>query len=139
MATSTADIIANDQISHADDYKPIIVGYNKGAAIRLSDVADVVDSVQNIRAAGYLNGKRAVMLIIFRQPGANIIETVDRIRAELPSIKASIPQGIDTTIVSGPHHDDSRVGAATWSGRCRCRSFWSSSWYSFFFATAGQR
>ena len=95
----TADILANDQISHAADYKPLIVGYNNGAAVHLSDVADVVDSVQNLRAAGYLNGKRAVMLIIFRQPGANIIQTVDRVRAELPSIKASIPQGIDTTIV----------------------------------------
>ncbi len=83
----------------ADDYKPLVVGYNRGAAIRLSDVAQVTDSVQNVRAAGYLNGKRAVMVIIFRQPGANIIATVDRIRAELPSIKASIPLGMDTTIV----------------------------------------
>ena len=69
----TADILANDQISHADDYKPLVVGYNNGAAIRLSDVAQVTDSVQNVRAAGYLNGKRAVTVIIFRQPGANII------------------------------------------------------------------
>jgi multidrug efflux pump len=95
----TADILANDQISHAADYKPIIVGYQNGSAIRLSDVAEVTDSVQNIRAAGYLNGKRSVTVIIFRQPGANIIETVDRIVAQLPSIKASIPFGIDTTIV----------------------------------------
>jgi len=95
----SADILANDQISHAVDYQPIIVGYNNGAAVRLSDVADVVDSTQNVRAAGYLNGKRAVMLIIFRQPGANIIDTVDRIEAQLPSVKASIPEGIDTTIV----------------------------------------
>jgi multidrug efflux pump len=95
----TADILANDQISHAEDYKPVIVGYNNGAAIHLSDVADVVDSVQNVRTAGYLNGKRAIVLIVFRQPGANIIDTVDRISSELPSIKASIPQGIDTTIV----------------------------------------
>jgi multidrug efflux pump len=95
----SADILANDQISHAVDYQPIIVGYNKGSAVRLSDVADVIDSTQNVRAAGYLNGKRAVMLIIFRQPGANIIDTVDRIRAQLPSVKASIPEGIDTTIV----------------------------------------
>jgi len=95
----TADIIANDQISHADDYKPLIVGYKNGAAVRLSDVATVTDSVQNIRTGGYLNGKRAVNVIIFRQPGANIIDTVDRIRAELPAIKASIPSGIDTTIV----------------------------------------
>ena len=95
----TADILANDQISHAADYKPLIVGYSNGAAIRLSDVAEVTDSVQNVRAAGYLNGKRSVTVIIFRQPGANIIETVDRIRAQLPIIKASIPLGIDTTIV----------------------------------------
>jgi multidrug efflux pump len=95
----TADIVSNDQISHAEEYKSIVVGYQHGAAIRLSDVADVVDSVQNVRAAGYLNGKRAVTLIVFRQPGANIIDTVDKIRAQLPSIKASIPQGIETTVV----------------------------------------
>jgi multidrug efflux pump len=95
----TADIIANDQISHADDYKPLIVGYKHGAAVRLSDVAQVTDSVQNVRAAGYLNGKRAITMMIFRQPGANIIQTVDRIRAQLPFIQASIPLGIDTTIV----------------------------------------
>jgi multidrug efflux pump len=95
----TADILANDQISHAADYKPLIIGYNNGAAVRLSDVAVVTDSVQNIRAGGYLNGKRAVTLIIFRQPGANIIATVERLRAEMPSIKASIPEGIDVTIV----------------------------------------
>jgi multidrug efflux pump len=95
----SADIVANDQISHAVDYRPIIVGYNNGSAVRLSDVADVVDSTQNIRAAGYLNGKRAVQLIVFRQPGANIIDTVDRIKDALPSVEASIPKGIDTTIV----------------------------------------
>jgi multidrug efflux pump len=95
----TADILANDQISRADDYKPLVVGYNNGAAIRLSDVAKVTDSVQNVRAAGYLNGKRAIPVIIFRQPGANIIGTVDRIRAQLPFIRASIPLGIDVTIV----------------------------------------
>jgi multidrug efflux pump len=95
----TADIIANDQISLAEDYKPIVVGYKNGAAVRLSDVAQVTDSVQNVRAAGYLNGKRSVTVIIFRQPGANIIETVDRIRAQLPYVQASIPLGIETTIV----------------------------------------
>ncbi len=95
----TADILANDQISLAQDYKPIVVGYKNGAAVHLSDVAQVTDSVQNIRAAGYLNGKRAVTVIVFRQPGANIIATVDRVRAELPSIQASIPFGIDMTIV----------------------------------------
>ncbi|MGO8809056.1 MAG: multidrug efflux RND transporter permease subunit [Candidatus Sulfotelmatobacter sp.] len=97
--TVTADILANDQISHAADYKPIVVGYKNGAAVRLSDVAEVTDSVANVRAAGYLNGKRSITVIIFRQPGANIIETVDRVRAQLPSIKATIPLGIDITIV----------------------------------------
>ncbi|MGA3171613.1 MAG: efflux RND transporter permease subunit [Chthoniobacteraceae bacterium] len=93
------DILDNDQISHAADYKPLIVGYSNGAAIRLSDVADVTDSVQNVRAGGYLNGQRAVTIIITRQPGANIIQTVDRLRAALDSIKASIPLGIDVTVV----------------------------------------
>jgi multidrug efflux pump len=95
----TADIIANDQISHAADYKPLVVGFHNGAAVRVSDVAQVTDSVANVRAAGYLNNKRAITVIIFRQPGANIIETVDAIRAQLPLIQASIPLGIDTTIV----------------------------------------
>jgi multidrug efflux pump len=95
----TADILANDQISLAADYKPLVVGYNHGAAVRLSDVAQVTDSVQNVRAAGYLNGKRAITVIVFRQPGANIIATVDRVRAQLPYIQASIPLGIDTTVV----------------------------------------
>jgi multidrug efflux pump len=97
--TTTADILDNDQISAAKDYKPLVIGYHNGAAVHLSDVAEVTDSVQNIRAAGYLNGKRAVTVIIFRQPGANIIATVDRITSQLASIQASIPLGIDTTIV----------------------------------------
>ncbi|HUB28063.1 MAG TPA: efflux RND transporter permease subunit [Terracidiphilus sp.] len=95
----TTDIITNDQISKADEYKPLIVGYHNGTAVRLSDVADVVDSTQNIRTAGYTDGIRAVTIIIFRQPGANIIQTVDRIRAQLPFLEAILPQGIKTTIV----------------------------------------
>ena len=95
----SADIEVNGQISKAADYKPIIIGHKNGAAVHLSDVADVVDSVQNVRAGGFLNGKRAVLLIIFRQPGANIISTNDRILAALPSLEASIPSGIKTTIV----------------------------------------
>ena len=95
----SADIVANDQISTAADFKPIVIGYHNGGAVRISDVADVIDSVQNIRSGGFLNGIPAVMLIISRQPGANIIQTVENIRSDLPSLKASIPQGIDTTIV----------------------------------------
>jgi multidrug efflux pump len=82
----TADIITNDQISRAEDYKPLVIGTKNGAAIRLSDVAEVLDSTQNVRTLGMLNGKPAIMLIIFRQPGANIIETVERIRSQLPSL-----------------------------------------------------
>jgi multidrug efflux pump len=96
----TADIVVNGQIQYAVDYKPLIVGYHNGAAVRLSDVADVIDSVSNVRAGGYLNGKRAVTLQIFRQPGANIIDTVDRVYGQMPSLKASIPRGIDITVVS---------------------------------------
>ena len=96
---TTLDILANDQLHKAADYKSLIVAYRNGAAIRLSDVANVQDSVENVRAAGYLNGKPAIPLIILRQPGANIIDTVDRVKAELPSLKASIPAGIKLDVV----------------------------------------
>jgi multidrug efflux pump len=99
VGNSTADIVVNDQMHRADQYKPLIIGYSKGAAVRLSDVADVSNGAQNIRTAGYLDGVPSITVIVFRQPGANIIDTVDRIQAELPSIQASIPQGINTTIV----------------------------------------
>jgi multidrug efflux pump len=95
----TADILANDQLLKAKDYAPLIVAYRNGAPIRLSDIARVVDSGDNIRAAGYLNGKPAIPLVIFRQPGANIIQTVDRVKAALPSLKASIPSAINMQVV----------------------------------------
>ncbi len=82
---NTADIVANDQMSRAEDYKPLIVGTHNGSAVRLSDVGDVIDSVQNVRNAGYMDGKPSVTMIIFRQPGANIIDTVDRSRR--PSLR----------------------------------------------------
>jgi multidrug efflux pump len=96
---TTADIVANDQLLKADYYKDLVVGYHNGAAIKLSDVADVYDQVENIRAAGFLNGKPCVLLVIFRQPGANIIDTVDRIRESIPSLEASIPAAMNFTIV----------------------------------------
>jgi multidrug efflux pump len=99
LGDTTADIITNDQMHHADQYKPLIVGIHNGVAVRLEDVADVEDGAQNIRAAGYLNGTPSITVIIFRQPGANIIDTVNRIDAQIPSIKASIPQGIEMTKV----------------------------------------
>jgi multidrug efflux pump len=92
------DILTNDQISDAVDYRPLIVGYHNGEAVRLSDVADVVDSTQNIRTAGYIDGTRGVVLTVFRQPGANIIDTVDRVKAQLPFLEAVLPAGIKTTV-----------------------------------------
>jgi multidrug efflux pump len=97
--TTKIDIVTNGQISHAADYRPLIIGYHNGLAVRLEDVADVDDATQNVRAAGYLNGIPAVPLIITRSPGANILETNQRIRDALPSVEAAIPQGIKATIV----------------------------------------
>jgi multidrug efflux pump len=97
---TTADILANDQLLKAQHYKSLIVGYHDGAAIKLSDIADVQDAVENIRAAGFFDSKPCVTLQVFRQPNANILETVNRIRQALPSLKASIPVGIDV-IVTG--------------------------------------
>ena len=94
----TADILDNDQLLNASDYKSLIVTYTNGAAVRLSDIANVQDSIQNIRVAGYVNGKDSVPLIIFATPGANIIHTVDSIRAALPFLKASIPNGMNMAI-----------------------------------------
>ncbi len=92
------EVGANDQIFKAIDYQPLIVAYKNGSAVRIADVGRAVDSVEDIRNSGYANGRPSVMVIIFRQPGANIIDTVDRIRAELPVLKASIPQSIDVRV-----------------------------------------
>ncbi len=97
--TTSADIVTNDQLLKAVNYMPLVVGYHNGAAVKLSDVANVQDSTENIRAAGFVNGKPSVLIIIYRQPGANIIDTVDRIRAAIPALKASVPSAIDTQIV----------------------------------------
>ena len=96
---TTADILANDQLLKADYYKPLIVGYHHGAAIKLADIADVQDSVENIRNAGFVNGEPCVMMRIFRQPNANIIDTNSRIGQALPSLKASIPSGIKVAVI----------------------------------------
>ncbi|MCB5308652.1 multidrug efflux RND transporter permease subunit MdtC [Yersinia massiliensis] len=89
---------ANDEIKTAEGYRPLIIHYNNGSPVRLQDVANVVDSVQDVRNAGMSDGKSAVLLVISREPGANIIATVDRIRAELPALRASIPASIDLQI-----------------------------------------
>ena len=97
--TTTANLATNDQLLKADYYKPLVVGYHNGAEVQLSDIADVQDSVEDIRAGGLMNGKIAVLVIVSRQPGANIIDTVDRIKAALPQLKASLPVGLTITIV----------------------------------------
>src|SRR5438093_2839100 len=94
----TWEVGANDQIFKAADYAPLIISYRNGAALRISDVGETVDSVEDIRNAGYANGQPSVLVIVFRQPGANIIETVDRLRATLPQLKAAIPQAIDMRV-----------------------------------------
>ncbi len=91
---------ANDQARNAAEYAPVILGYRQGAAIRLRDVADVVDSVQDVRNYGIANGKPAIALFLLKEPGANIIETVQRVREILPRLRASIPQAIDLEILS---------------------------------------
>ncbi|HEV7674760.1 MAG TPA: efflux RND transporter permease subunit, partial [Candidatus Angelobacter sp.] len=94
-AVNAWQITANDQLFKAEDYKNIIVAKNAtGGVVRLQDVADVQDSVEDIRNTGVANGKPAVLMIVFRQPGANIIEAVDRVKALLPQLQASIPAGI---------------------------------------------
>jgi multidrug efflux pump len=91
-------ISVNDQLMKAADYRPIIVSYKSGAPVRLSDVAKVTDSVQTLRSIGLMNGKPAALIIVFRQPGANIISTVDAIKAALPQLHAAINPEIDLTI-----------------------------------------
>ena len=91
-------IYDNDQASKAEQYRQLIVAYRNGAPVRLSDLGDVVDSVENLRNAGLANGKPAVLIILYRQPGANIIDTVDNVRAMLPELEASIPSTIDVRV-----------------------------------------
>ena len=90
----------NDQASKAADYAPLVLRWDNGNAVRLEDVAEVTDSVQDVRNFGVANGKPAILLQIQKQPDANILEAVERVRALLPQLKASIPEAIDLTIVS---------------------------------------
>ncbi|HWD60016.1 MAG TPA: efflux RND transporter permease subunit [Stellaceae bacterium] len=88
-------IYTNDQVTQASDYLPLVVAYRNGAAVRLPDIATVSDSVENLRNQGLSNGEPAVLVILYRQPNANIIDTVDNVTAELPRLEASIPHGIN--------------------------------------------
>jgi multidrug efflux pump len=98
-ADHTWQIGANDQLLNAVDYAPLLIAYRNGSAVRVRDVGEVVDSVEDIRTAGYVNGQPSVMVIVFRQPGANIIETVDNIRGVLPQLNAAISKAIDLHVV----------------------------------------
>jgi multidrug efflux pump len=92
------EVGASDQIFQASDYEPLVVAYRNGSAVRISDIGHADDSVEDLRNSGYANGKQCVLVIIFRQPGANIIDTVDRIREVLPQIQSSIPHSIDVKV-----------------------------------------
>ncbi|MGR0187256.1 efflux RND transporter permease subunit [Azospirillum aestuarii] len=93
-------IYTNDQARKAEEYRSLVIAYRNGAAVRLSDVAEVSDSVEDLRNAGITNGKPSVLLMLNRQPAANIIETVDRVKAMLPELRASIPADIDLSVSS---------------------------------------
>jgi multidrug efflux pump len=91
-------IYTNDQSTKAADYAPLIIAYRNGAAVKLSDVATVTDSVEDVRNLGLSNGQPSVLVILFRQPGANIIDTIDSIKAELPHLEAAMPADVNATI-----------------------------------------
>ncbi|HYB42427.1 MAG TPA: efflux RND transporter permease subunit, partial [Candidatus Methylomirabilis sp.] len=90
---------ANDQLFTAEQYRPVIVAYQNGAPVRLADVAAVEESVEDVRTGGLSNGRRSVLLVLFRQPGANMIETVDRVYDLLPALRAAIPPAINLEVV----------------------------------------
>ncbi len=94
----TWEIQTNDQLHTAEQYRPLVLTYRAGAAVRLSDVATVKDSVEDLRVAGLVDGKPAVMVVVYRQPEANIIETVDLVRNMLPQLEATMPGGVKLSI-----------------------------------------
>ena len=117
-ARQTWSVSTSDQLFKASEYEPLVVTYRKGAAVKLSDVATVTDSVEDLRTAGFANGKPSILLIIFRQPQANIVATVDRVRALMPQLQASIPPSINmfvimdrTTTIRASVHDVQRTMA----------------------------
>ena len=93
-------LYANDQATTAEQYRDLIIAWRNGAPVRLSEVAEVIDSTENIRNEGQANGKRSVLVIIYKQPNANIIETVDRIKELMPELQAAMPNDVDLQVVS---------------------------------------
>ena len=100
VANQHYQLYTNDQATLAADYKPLIIAYRNGAPVKLSDVADVQDSVENVRNLGVANGVPAVLVIVFRQPGANIIDAVDAVKEALPQLEAAMPSDINVSIAN---------------------------------------
>jgi multidrug efflux pump len=98
--TRASTIDANDQLKSADEYKGMIVAYRNGSPVRLTDVADVIDGAENNRLAAWANQLPAIIVNIQRQPGANVIEVVDRIKQLLPQLQASLPAAVDVTVLT---------------------------------------
>jgi multidrug efflux pump len=98
MQASTLD--ANDQLKSADEYRNLIIAWKNGAPVRLRDIADVVDGAENVRLAAWANQTPAIILNIQRQPGANVIETVDRIKEMLPKLQAALPGSVDVKLLT---------------------------------------
>src|SRR5690242_13017192 len=91
---------ANDQLTSSADYRPILLAYRNGAPVRLADVATVADDAENVKQAAWMNDTPAVILNVQRQPGANVIEVVDRVTALLPQLKRTLPAGIDVSVLT---------------------------------------
>ena len=100
MGDRRFQIYSNDQARTAAEYRPLIIAWRNGSPVRLSDVAEVIDATENIRNEGQANGKRSVLVIIYLQPNANVIESVDEIRALLPELQASLPNDVDLQMVA---------------------------------------
>ncbi len=98
--TRASTIDANDQLKSADEYRSMIIAYRNGSPVRLTDVADVVDGAENTRLAAWANQQPAIIVNIQRQPGANVIEVVDRIKQLLPQLQASLPAAVDVTLLT---------------------------------------
>ena len=98
VAGQRYQIYSNDQALKAEDYKSLVVAYRNGAPVRLTDVGEVLDSVENLRTLGLSNGKRAVTMVVYRQPGANIIGMVDRVKSLMPQLRASVSPAIDINL-----------------------------------------
>jgi len=99
LARRTWSVSTNDQLMKARDYAPLVIAYKNGGAVKLSDVARVTDSIEDIRTAGWANGKPAIVMLIFKQPGANVVETVDRVYKVLPRLQAAVPPSLHLAVL----------------------------------------